>query len=65
MSQLGQIAAAIESYNDFVTHEIARARSDSKFAAELRARWATARAAIETTSRCRSRKSRARSPNFS
>jgi methylmalonyl-CoA mutase cobalamin-binding domain/chain len=49
MSALRQIATAIEGYNDFVRAEVGRARADAAFAAELRTRWAAARAAFPTT----------------
>ena len=49
MTQLGKVIATVDAYNEFVRHEIARARSDETFATELRARWSSAHAAIETT----------------
>ena len=49
MSSLGRIADAVAAYNQFVTAEIARARTDAKFAAELRARWAKIRKSVEWT----------------
>jgi methylmalonyl-CoA mutase cobalamin-binding domain/chain len=49
MSQLGQVAAAVDAYDAFVAREVERARADASFAAELRGRWSAARAAIETT----------------
>lgn len=49
MTQLGQVASAVDRYNAFVAHEISRARTDTSFAAELRARFAVARTAIGTT----------------
>jgi methylmalonyl-CoA mutase len=49
MTQLGQVASAVAAYNAFVAREVARARVEKEFAAELRRRWAEARAAIETT----------------
>ena len=44
MSQLGKIADSIDAYNAHVAAEVARARADAKFAAELRAKWAQLRA---------------------
>ncbi len=49
MSQLAKIADAVDAYNRHVTAEVARARSDPAFAAELRARWAAVRAGVEWT----------------
>ncbi len=49
MTQLGQVASAVDRYNAFVAHETSRARTDTSFAAELRARFAVARTAIGTT----------------
>ncbi len=49
MSQLGKIADSVDRYNRFVAAEVARARSDRKFAAELRARWAALRASVTMT----------------
>jgi len=49
MSQLGKIADSVDQYNRFVSAEVARARSDRKFAAELRARWAALRASVAMT----------------
>jgi methylmalonyl-CoA mutase len=49
VSQLGQVAAAVAAYNDFVTHEVTRARTDPAFAAELQARWQKVSASIEST----------------
>jgi methylmalonyl-CoA mutase len=49
MSQLGKIADAVDAYDAHVAAEVARARTDETFAAELRARWAKTRAGIETT----------------
>ena len=49
MTQLGKVADSVDAYNGFVSREIARARTDAAFAAELRVRWAAAHAAIETT----------------
>jgi methylmalonyl-CoA mutase len=39
MSSLGKIADAVDAYNAHVAAEVTRARTDEKFAAELRARW--------------------------
>ena len=49
MSQLGQIADAVEAYNRHVAAEVARARTDEQFAAELRQRWARIRQEVEWT----------------
>jgi len=49
MSSLGKIADAVDAYNAHVSAEVTRARTDAKFAADLRARWAQIRAGIETT----------------
>ena len=49
MSSLGKIADAVDAYNAHVATEVARARTDAAFAADLRARWAKIRAGIETT----------------
>ena len=49
MSQLGKIADSVDQYNRFVSAEVARARSDRKFADELRARWAALRASVAMT----------------
>ncbi|MES1194480.1 MAG: hypothetical protein ABUL65_01210, partial [Opitutus sp.] len=49
MSQLGKIADSIDAYNAHVAAEVARARTDAKFAAELRAKWAQLRASVEMT----------------
>ena len=49
MSQLGKIADSVDAYNAHVTAEVARARLDQKFAAELRAKWAQLRASVEMT----------------
>src|SRR5437016_1583953 len=49
MSQLGQVADAIDRYNEHVAAEVNRARRDEPFAAELQARWSAARKAIPTT----------------
>jgi methylmalonyl-CoA mutase len=49
MSSLGRIAESVDNYNAHVAAEVARARADKKFAAELRARWAKVQASVETT----------------
>jgi methylmalonyl-CoA mutase len=49
MSKLGMIADSVESYNAHVAAEVARARTDRKFAGELRTRWAAIRTSVETT----------------
>ncbi len=49
MTQLGKVADSVDAHNGFVSREITRARTDAAFAAELRARWAAAHAAIQTT----------------
>jgi methylmalonyl-CoA mutase len=49
MSQLGKIADSVDTYNQFVAAEVARARRDEKYAAELRAKWAQLHASIEMT----------------
>ena len=49
MSQLGKIADSIDGYNAHVAAEVKRARTDAKFAAELRAKWAQLRASVEMT----------------
>ena len=50
MSQLGKIADSIDAYNAHVAAEVKRARTDAKFAAELRAKWAQLRASVERAS---------------
>jgi len=49
MSQLGKISDSVDTYNAFVRAEVARARSDSTYAAELRARWEKIRASVDHT----------------
>ena len=49
MSSLGRIADSVDTYNTHVAREVARARTDKKFAAKLRARWANIQASVETT----------------
>lgn len=46
---LGRVADAVDAYHAFVGREVARARTDAAFAAELRRRWSAAHAAVETT----------------
>lgn len=50
MSQLGKIADSVDTYNAFVRAEVQRARTDKKFAADLRARWGKIRASVDYTS---------------
>src|SRR5262245_6951272 len=49
MSSLGKIADSVDSYNQFVAAEVARARTDPAFAAELRDKWAKVRASVDWT----------------
>jgi len=49
MSQLGRIADSVDTYNTFVRAEVARARTDAKFADELRAKWQKIRASVDHT----------------
>ena len=49
MSTLGQIASSVDTYNAHVTSEVHRARTDAKFAAELRAKWKQINSEIRTT----------------
>ena len=49
MSSLGKIADSVDAYNAHVTAEVARARTDAGFAAELRTRWAKINAGVDTT----------------
>ena len=49
MSQLGKIADSVDAYNRFVAAEVARARTDHEYAAELRAQWQAIRAAVDWT----------------
>jgi methylmalonyl-CoA mutase len=49
MSQLGKIADSVDTYNAFVRAEVQRARTDQKFADELRAKWAKIRASVDHT----------------
>jgi len=46
---LGTVADAVEAYNGFVEGEVARARSDPEFGAQLRARWAGIQAGVGQT----------------
>ncbi|WP_415908791.1 methylmalonyl-CoA mutase family protein [Oleiharenicola sp. Vm1] len=50
MSQLGKIADSVETYNAFVRAEVARARTDAAYAAELRTKWEKIRASVDYTS---------------
>ena len=49
MSQLGKIADSVDAYNSHVAAEVKRARTDPKFADELRAKWAQLRASVGVT----------------
>jgi methylmalonyl-CoA mutase cobalamin-binding domain/chain len=49
VSLLGNVADSIERYNAHVAREVARARTDAAFGAELRERWAKIRASISST----------------
>jgi methylmalonyl-CoA mutase cobalamin-binding domain/chain len=49
MSQLGRIADSVDTYNQFVRAEVQRARTDAKFANELRAKWAKIRESVDYT----------------
>ncbi len=49
MSSLGKIADSVDAYNRHVAAEVARARTDAAFAAELRVRWAALRASVDWT----------------
>jgi methylmalonyl-CoA mutase cobalamin-binding domain/chain len=49
MSSLGQIVSVVDAYNAHIASEVQRARTDEKFAAELRGQWKKIRAAIDTT----------------
>jgi methylmalonyl-CoA mutase cobalamin-binding domain/chain len=48
MTALERVAGAVDDYNAFVAREVARARSDAAFAAELRARWSGILGGVET-----------------
>src|ERR1019366_1745613 len=50
MSHLGKVVDAVDAYNGFVAGEVARARSDAAYGAQLRERWAALRAGVEHTS---------------
>jgi methylmalonyl-CoA mutase cobalamin-binding domain/chain len=49
MSSLGKIADSVDAYNTFVRAEVQRARTNRKFAAELRSRWEKVRASVDYT----------------
>jgi methylmalonyl-CoA mutase cobalamin-binding domain/chain len=49
MSSIGKVAEAVEAYNGYVAGEVARARADEAFGAELRAKWAGIQASVEQT----------------
>jgi len=49
MSSLGEIADSIDTYNAHVAAEVKRARTDEKFAAQLRQRWKKLHASIGWT----------------
>ncbi len=49
MSRLGQVADAVTAYGAHVAREVARARREPAFAAELRARWQRLQAGIAFT----------------
>ncbi len=49
MSSLGKVADAVDAYNGLVASEVARARSDAGFGAELQARWAAIRGSVGET----------------
>ncbi len=49
MSSLGRVADAIEAHDGFVAREVARARADPAYGAELRARWAGIVGSVEET----------------
>jgi methylmalonyl-CoA mutase len=49
MSQLGKIADSVDAYNAHVAAEVARARTDPKFATALRERWAQIHETIDWT----------------
>jgi methylmalonyl-CoA mutase len=46
MPRLGEIVEAVDAFNRHVAAEVARARADAAFAAELRGRWAAIEARI-------------------
>lgn len=49
MPSLGKIADSIDAFNAHVAAEVARARADAKFGAELKAKWAEVRKSVEWT----------------
>lgn len=49
MSSLGRIADSVDTYNAFVRAEVQRARTDTAYAADLRARWEKIRASVDHT----------------
>ena len=49
LTPLGQVADALDSYRKFVTAQVARARSDADFAAQVNARWQAAHAKVTTS----------------
>ena len=49
MTSLGKIADSVDAYNRFVAAEVGRARTDGKFAAELRTKWEGIRASVDWT----------------
>ncbi|MBI5423865.1 MAG: hypothetical protein HZA32_07240 [Opitutae bacterium] len=49
MPSLGRIADSVDTYNAFVRAEVARARTDAAYAADLRARWEKIRASVDHT----------------
>lgn len=49
MTSLGRIADSVAAYNRHVAAEVARARQDRKFAAQLRRQWKQLRAAVAWT----------------
>ncbi|HET7536098.1 MAG TPA: methylmalonyl-CoA mutase family protein [Candidatus Didemnitutus sp.] len=49
MSSLGKIADSVDAYNKFVATEVARARTDTAFAGELRDKWAKVRSGVDWT----------------
>ncbi len=49
LTPLGQVADALDSYREFVAAQVARARSDADFAAQMNARWQTANGKVATS----------------
>src|SRR5207244_4056919 len=49
MAELAEFVAAVERYNDHVTEEVRRARSDVRFGEELRAEWKALRGSVGVT----------------